>query len=312
MSKPTITVAIPSYNKEAQIERCITSVLKNSDSIDHVILIDNRSTDQTFEIAKSYEPNITCILNDQNLGMSGNFNRCIELCKTDWLMILHADDVLLEGAIEHYRTLIEKYSNLGLIHADSYTIIEGDEATQTYHPRHTREFYEAGADALTCTYGVCSAVMVKKEAYDKLGGFVVDSLSSDVEMWARISANYAVGSINEPTVVYYSSIQSTGPQSLINRSVVEIKADWDDLNERMSLIYPEGPARENYLLSMRQSAPGSYFTVVKANLRAHNWSNVFFGLKLIIIDYRGLWPLLKIIGAIITRKVGLLFEKLTN
>jgi glycosyltransferase involved in cell wall biosynthesis len=312
MSKPTITVAIPSYNKEAQIKRCIESALRNVDSIDNIILIDNCSTDHTFEIAKSYEPNITCVLNDKNLGMSGNFNRCIELCKTDWLMILHADDMLLEGAIKYYRSLIDKHPNLGLIHADSYTVMEGDESTKTYHPRNTREFYEAGADALTCPYGVCSAVMVKKEAYDKLGGFVVDSLSSDVEMWARIAANYSVGSINEPTAIYYSSIKSTGPQSLVNRSIAEIKADWDDLNARMALIYPEGPARENYLASIRQSAPGSYFAVVKANLKARNWRNVFSGLKLIIIDYRGLWPLIKIISSIIFRRISLLFKKIIN
>lgn len=303
----SITVAIPSYNKEAQIARCIDSVLKNADAIDHIIVVDNCSTDRTFEIAKSYEPRVTCIQNDQNLGMSGNFNRCIELNTSDWLMIFHADDVMLPGAIAKYRTLIKQYPDVGLIHGDSFTTIEGDESSQTYQPRNTNAYYAAGTEALTCPYGVCSAVLVRAEAYEKLGGFVINSLSSDVEMWVRISATYAVGSINTPTVIYYSNNGSTGPQSLINRTIAEIKADWDDLNERIALVYPEGSAREEYRKKVRRDAPGNYFAVVKTNIRARNWKNVFAGLKLIIVDYRGFWQLVKIVINIIMRRVLLFF-----
>lgn len=307
--RPTITVAIPSYNKEQQIARGIESVLENNDEIDHIILIDNCSTDRTFEIARSYEPKISCIRNDNNIGMSGNFNRCIELCQSDWLMIFHADDVMLPGAIKKYRLMIEQHPEARLIHADSYTVTEGDEATRTQHKRNTRDFYTAGSDALSCPYGVCSAVMVKKEVYDNLGTFIESSLSSDVEMWARIASSYPIVSINEPTVVYYSNIKSTGPQSLINRSIAEIKADWDDLNTRMALCYPEGPAREAYLKNVLESAPGSYFAVVKANLRARNWRNVLAGLKLIIIDYQGLLPLIQITINTIFRRVSRLLKK---
>lgn len=299
----TITVAIPSYNKEAEIRRCIESVLENKESIDRILLVDNCSSDHTFALAKQYEPHIQCIQNESNLGMSGNFNRCIELCQTDWLMIFHADDVMLPNAIEKYRALIKKYPTVGLIHADSYTINEGDESTKKHHPRAAKEFYAAGTEALTCPYGVCSAVMVKNEAYQTLGGFVASSLSSDAEMWARVSATYPVGSIAEPTVIYYSSTQSTGPQSLVNRSVSEIQTDWDDLNERMSHIYPEGPARDAYWHNVRQSAPSTYFAVAKANIRAHNWRNVAAVLKLIIVDYRGLWPLTKLVTSALYRKV---------
>lgn len=300
--RPTITVAIPSYNKETEISRCIESVLQNSAEVDQIIIVDNKSTDKTFEIAKSYEPLISCIQNDSNVGMSGNFNRCIELCQTDWLMILHADDILLPGAIKKYRTLIEKYPNVGIIHADSYCVINNDETSKSHYPRQSREFYTAGVEALSCTYGICSAVMVKMDAYNKLGNFIVTSLSSDVEMWARVAAHYPAGSINEPTAVYYSNINSTGPQSLIKRSVKDIKDDWDNLTYQISLHYPEGDARNVYLAKIRKDTPGNNFAIVKANLRARNWQNVFTGLKLIIIDDHDLWPLIKIAAGISLRR----------
>lgn len=312
MYRPTITVAIPSYNKEAVITRCIESALQNKDDVDDIILVDNCSTDRTFSIAKRYEPNIFCVRNESNLGMSGNFNRCIELCKTDWLMILHADDELLTHAISKYREFIKKYPTMGIIHADSYSVVEGKETTRVYTKRQAKEFYTTGVEALSCPYGVCSSVMIKREAYDKLGHFITSSLSSDAEMWARVASRYPAGYINYPTVTYYSDVNSTGPQSLIKRKVKDIKADWDDLTNRITQYYPKGLAREEYLKKTRQEAPGNYFAIVKANLRAKNWRNVFDGLKLIIVDNGDLWPLIKIVMSIIWRRFKLILAKLTK
>lgn len=291
----SLTIAIPSYNKEKYIERCIKSVLIEKQYIDKIFVVDNCSSDKTLELARKFEPEVTCIKNDTNLGMSGNFNKCIELCNTDWLMILHADDELLPGAIKKYLNYIEKYPDLGLIHADSYSIVDGDESSKSLHQVHKKELWKAGIDALSCPYGVCSAVMVKKDAYDKLGGFINSSLSSDVEMWARISGKYDVGFINHPTVIYHVSAASLGPQSLIKRSVKEIKADWDNLHEKIAQSYPTDLSRQEYLKRMYSAGPGSYWPVFKANLLAKNFKNTLHALYIIVFTYNGAIPLLEII-----------------
>jgi GT2 family glycosyltransferase len=221
-----ITVAIPSYNKEKYIKRCIESALQNKEHITKIILVDNNSTDKTLEIAKHYEPEIICYKNDSNLGMAKNWNRCIDLCETEWLLILHADDELLPNAIPKYEALIQKHPTLGLIHANSCSIVEGDLATKSFTTSTQKEFWSKGLEAMTCNYGVCSAVMVRKEVYDTLGYFI-ESLSSDAEMWSRIASKYDVGFITEPTVIYHVSKSSTGYESLIKRHVKDIKKDWD-------------------------------------------------------------------------------------
>lgn len=292
----SLTIAIPSYNKEKYIERCIKSVLIEKNLVDKIIVVDNCSTDKTIEISRKFEPEITCIVNETNLGMSGNFNKCIELCETEWLMILHADDELLPGAISKYLEYIKKYPDLGLIHADSYSIVDGDESTKNLNQIHKKELWKAGLDALSCPYGVCSAVMVKKSAYDKLGGFINWSLSSDAEMWARIAGKYDVGYINHPTVIYHISAASLGPQSLIKRSVKQIKDDWDNLNQRISESYPTPESSKAYLDRMHQAGPANYWPVFKANLIAGNYKNAIHALYIIVFTYNGLIPLCKIIG----------------
>ena len=304
----TLTVAIPSYNKEKYIERCIKSILKDKRYINQIILVDNASTDNTLKIAEDFKPDIECHQNEKNLGMSPNFNKCIELCRSEWLMILHADDELVPESIPKYLALIEKYPSLGIIHANSYSVTNGDESTKNLATLKCRPHWKAGADALSCNYGVCSAVMVKKEVYDKLGGFIESSMSSDVEMWSRIASNFDVGFINEPTVIYHVNPSSTGPQSLVNRSVREIKADWDLLAEKISLGYPTKELKDAFLKKNYESAPYSYWAVVKANLRAKNYRNVFSALWLIIFTYKGLLPLIKILWNLLIKHINRLHE----
>lgn len=307
MQKPTITVAIPSYNKEKEIRRCIESALKNSSEIDKIILVDNCSSDKTFATAQEYEPDITCYQNATNVGMAGNFNRCIELCDTDWLLILHADDELLEDSISKYRAAILENPSIGIIHADCYFIREDKIATKEYVARTTYGFMTAGKEAMGCHYGACSSIMVKMDAYNKLGNFL-ESLSSDVEMWVRIASRYDLFSMDKPTVIYHVSGLSTGPQSLVNRSIAEIKKDWDNLNAHIAATFVSEQERIDFEKRVFLEGPNNYWPVLTANIRAHNLCNVIDVLKVIIVDYRGTVPLLRRVGQYIYKYIRRIFH----
>ncbi|PIR76623.1 MAG: hypothetical protein COU32_00975 [Candidatus Magasanikbacteria bacterium CG10_big_fil_rev_8_21_14_0_10_42_10] len=292
-AKPTITVAIPSYNKEKYIARCIESILAEKDLIDAIVLVDNCSTDKTYEIAKTYEPDITCYQNDTNIGMAGNWNKCIELCNTDWLMIVHADDEVLPGAIKEYRDILARYPSLGLISASSGysgTNIQ----TKSVQGLHEKDFFNAGIEAMESSFGICSSVMVKKEAYDHLGMFIQDSLSSDGEMWIRIASKYDVGFINKPTALYRVNPESTGLTSLTNRKLKDIKRDWDLLTKQIASHYPTDESRKEYLRKSYMWAPYAYWNVLKENIKKGNILMVLQTLWLIIVTYRGLVPLVRL------------------
>lgn len=267
-----ITVAIPSYNKEKYIARCIDSALVEKDALSKIILVDNKSTDKTLEISKRYEQDITCHQNERNLGMAKNWDRCIDLCDTEWLMILHADDELLPGAIQYYIDFVKKYPSVGIIHANSYSIIEGDISTKSFTEKKQKPFWKAGLEAMECHYGVCSAVMVRKDVYIQLGYFI-ESLSSDAEMWSRIASKYDVGFIEEPTVIYHVSKSSTGYESLTKRKIKDIKKDWDLLNKSIANNYPTINSRNIYLKKYHEDAPGRFYALTKANIKAHNYRN---------------------------------------
>jgi glycosyltransferase involved in cell wall biosynthesis len=292
--RPTITVAIPSFNKEKYIDRCLKGILAEKENIAKIILVDNCSEDKTFELAKKYEPAIKCYRNETNLGMAGNWNRCIDLCQNEWLMIFHADDEMLPGAIAKYLEFIKKYPSVGMIQAAANTIFENKKAAErTFRPQ--KELRQAGLEALSLPQCVvCSTVMVKKGVYDKLGYFV-PSMSSDVEMWARIGSKYDLGYINSPTINYHVNSSSAGKASLLNRSLKEIKKDWDCLAEKTATYYPTQETREAFIKNYKKTAPYNCLAVVKANLGAGKYFKALQTAWLIIFYYGDFGPLLKLL-----------------
>lgn len=94
--KSRIITAIPVCNGEQFIEQTLASIARQTLPPDRVVVLDNCSTDRTEEIVRSAK-GLRCefIRNPTNLGLFGNFNRCLDFAdQTEYLQILHADDTI--------------------------------------------------------------------------------------------------------------------------------------------------------------------------------------------------------------------------
>ena len=97
-----ITIAIPVYERTEFFKEAIESAINQTVKCT-IIVVDNASTHDYFSkyISKFADPNITYYRNDENLGMVGNWNRCIELTQTKYISILNDDDALHPQFIEY-------------------------------------------------------------------------------------------------------------------------------------------------------------------------------------------------------------------
>lgn len=92
---PICTVAIPVYNQRAFISRSVKSALDQDGIKVRVIVVDNCSDDGTWEYLQALKcVNLAVYRNGANLGLFGNFNRCLELAQTPYIRFLSGDDVL--------------------------------------------------------------------------------------------------------------------------------------------------------------------------------------------------------------------------
>ena len=93
---PTFSVCIPTYNAAAYLSEAIESVLAQTFADFELLICDDASTDATAQLVDGLQDErIRYLPFSENLGQSGNFNRCIERARGDLWTLLSADDRLL-------------------------------------------------------------------------------------------------------------------------------------------------------------------------------------------------------------------------
>ena len=101
MESDQLTIAIPVYNKLEFFREALASARAQTVSV-HIIVVDNCSDHSEFEsiVAQTNDPRVRYWRNASNLGMEGNWNACIEHCRTPFVSILHDDDALHPRFVE--------------------------------------------------------------------------------------------------------------------------------------------------------------------------------------------------------------------
>ena len=98
---PLVSVCIPAYNNADYISETIDCILNQTYKNIELVICDDHSTDKTIEVIQSYsDPRVKLFLNEKNLGMSGNWNNCLNHCTGEFIKLICADDMLTNDALE--------------------------------------------------------------------------------------------------------------------------------------------------------------------------------------------------------------------
>jgi glycosyltransferase involved in cell wall biosynthesis len=92
--QPLISVIIVTYNADQYLQNAIDSVVNQIYKNIELIIIDGSSTDQTLNIIKNNETNITFWKTEKDLGIYDAMNKAVKYCKGDFYLFLGADDIL--------------------------------------------------------------------------------------------------------------------------------------------------------------------------------------------------------------------------
>ncbi len=114
--RATITTTIPVRNGQEFLSQTLESLARQTRKPDRVVVLDNLSTDSTPQIVQSFkELPVEYVRNPKDLGVFGNFNRCLDFApETDYLQILHADDVLCPQFYEVLTRQLEDCRGFGI------------------------------------------------------------------------------------------------------------------------------------------------------------------------------------------------------
>lgn len=122
--EPKVSIIIPTYNREKYIKEAIESAINQTYQDYEIIIVDNNSTDNTYNIIESYAKNnskIRSYKNKENVGPVKNWKKCIELSKGEYIKIIWSDDYIEKNFLEVTVPILENNQDVGFVY--SKTII---------------------------------------------------------------------------------------------------------------------------------------------------------------------------------------------
>jgi glycosyltransferase involved in cell wall biosynthesis len=196
MTSPKISVCIPVYNCEKFINKSIDSILNQDFSDFELIIIDNKSTDNTVAVVKEYkDQRIKLFLNETNIGMLANWNKALTLVSADYVKILPADDFMYPGTLRLQYEVFEKDKGKKISLVCGRKNIIDDNGKILFSRGYSKtETEDNGTKAINKTVrsggniiGEPGVVMFRKEILEKTGPFNADIYYvMDLDMWFKM------------------------------------------------------------------------------------------------------------------------------
>jgi glycosyltransferase involved in cell wall biosynthesis len=112
---PRVSVCIPAYNGAEFIGAAIRSVLGQSFGDFELVVIDDGSTDGTAEAARGFgDPRIRVVVNSENLGQRGNWNKALDEARGEFFKLLPQDDFLYPRCLSRQVEIFDDAANAGV------------------------------------------------------------------------------------------------------------------------------------------------------------------------------------------------------
>lgn len=257
------SVVIPLYNKELSVKNTINSVLSQSFKEFEIIIVNDGSTDKSFEIVKKIEDPRIILIDKSNGGVSSARNKGIQEAKHEWIVLLDADDLWKENHLEVLSDLITTYPK-DKVFCTSY--IRSNEVEQNNGENDVNvieDYFLKAHTGFFCTSVAC----IHNSVFKDVGNFNTNlNRGEDLELWTRIGRKYRFIQANQVTATYRIEAE--------NRSD---KISYNINKSFLSLI-----SFKNTTVSEKKYFRKLIFNASKRFFKNQDWKNLLFVLKKII------------------------------
>lgn len=188
------TIAIPTYKRADSLSETLESALSQKDFDNyHVIVVDNNPVrgDETELLMEKYKahPKVSYYKNSQNLGMAGNWNKCLLLSPSNCVVLLHDDDIMSPYCLFSFDKIKGSLANNWAM-VKPNTIKFGSKEDLHFKKPHILKLYKLISYHFydSCPIGAPTVILLNKDVIIKMGGYNQDYYPSfDYLMSARAS-----------------------------------------------------------------------------------------------------------------------------
>lgn len=198
MNKPYITVYVLNKNYSQFLKQCIDSLLCQTCSDFELIVIDNKSDDDSVELIKSEYPQLNCILLEKSLRLTEVGNMVASIAKGSYFVRLDADDWVTEDFIEQFYNKLDGLDDVAAIFPNYH------EVNMDGHIIKTVKRFDFDSEVSLFdlpAHGACT--LLSKKHFLGVGGYdgALDR-QDGYDLWLKLIKNNRVSNISAPLFFY--------------------------------------------------------------------------------------------------------------
>lgn len=198
-----ISIAIPFYNAERFLAEAIRSVFAQTHTDWELLLIDDGSTDNSLQIAKSIKDSRVRVISDgKNKKLAARLNEVTHLAKYDYIARMDADDLMFPTRMEKQVNYLKQNPDIDIITTGVYSVLND----LTIKGVRGQDYdYPTFLDILKKKKSVVhAALLAKKSWYERNKYDESLSVAQDLDLWLRASKkeDFKIKSIPEPLYIY--------------------------------------------------------------------------------------------------------------
>jgi GT2 family glycosyltransferase len=123
-----LSIVIPTYNAHEWIQGCIDSIALHHPSSDYeIIVVDDKSTDDTIAIVRQQFPTVRLFANDTNVGFGRTVNVGLKAAGGEYVLVLNNDTWMHERALDAMIAFLDTHADTGIV---GPKVLSGDGSLQ--------------------------------------------------------------------------------------------------------------------------------------------------------------------------------------
>lgn len=223
MTDRLVSVIIPCYNTEKYVEQAVRSIMNQSYKNLEIIVTDDCSTDNSFEILKKLadeDSRIKLFRNESNLKIVKTLNNMIDLANGKYIARMDADDISLPTRIEKQVKFMEENPDFAICGTNSWIINERNRVIgKSYLPSKFDDvkIYVEYASPFFHPAVMLKASILKKNLYNEKYLY-----AEDFELWKRILLSNNGSNLKEKLFAYRilnTSISRNKTSSVVQNNI---------------------------------------------------------------------------------------------
>jgi glycosyltransferase involved in cell wall biosynthesis len=187
---PRFSIVVPAYQAASTLTETLDAILNQQYSDWECTVVDDGSTDDTFEIASSFaagDPRFR-VIRKMNGGTGSAYNAGVPMATGDFIVLCSADDVLLPQHLSTMSRFIDSDTGFDIYTSNGYVWRPGKSREPIYEEGLSEQIHSLQlADVIrVCFYGVGAAY--RRAWFDKVGGYRTGIFGEDYDFWLRAMA----------------------------------------------------------------------------------------------------------------------------